>query len=129
MVLTTSPATALVIHTDAVVLLGPVDIPSLRDTVELLSPVDTPSLRDAVDTPSPRGPMEIPSLRGPVDIRRLLPVDMPSLHGLLRISSLTRIALVTHMVSMRILPVSIVSTVSANLVVSIAALVPIPAAS
>ena len=82
MVLTTSPATALVIHADAVVLLSPVDIPSL--------------------------------------------------HGLVKIPSLAEIALVTQMVSMRIPPVSIVSTVvSANpvVVVSVAAPVPIRAAS
>ena len=80
MVLTTRPATALMIHTDAVVLLSPVDIPSL--------------------------------------------------YGLVKIPSLAGIALVTHMVAMGIPPVSIVSTVSANpVVVSIAAPVPIPAAS
>ena len=58
MVLATAPVTALALHTDAVVLLSPVDTPDHRATV------DIPGLRVLVDTPSLRVPVDIPSLRG-----------------------------------------------------------------
>ena len=131
MVLATAPATALALHTDAVVLLSPVDTPDHRATVDipgLRVLVDTPSLRVPVDIPSLRGPVDTLGLRGPVDIGRLhRRVGIPSLHGLADILSHADM-LVTHTVTMCIRPVPMISTVVV-VVVDMAASVPSPAAS